>query len=88
MFWDDHNPPHFHAFYAGEEALVVGTLRCIRTGAIVAIDGDARAAATGKHQRRGNFLHQAVDRETEIALDAVAQLAPTSCSTTGGHLYS
>ncbi len=22
MFWDDHNPPHFHAFYAGEEALV------------------------------------------------------------------
>ena len=22
MFWDDHNPPHFHAFYAGEEALI------------------------------------------------------------------
>jgi hypothetical protein len=22
MYWDDHNPPHFHAFYAGEEALV------------------------------------------------------------------
>ena len=22
MFWDDHNPPHFHAFYAGEEALM------------------------------------------------------------------
>ncbi|MCX6349139.1 MAG: DUF4160 domain-containing protein [Candidatus Aureabacteria bacterium] len=22
MFWDDHNPPHFHAFYGGEEALV------------------------------------------------------------------
>jgi len=22
MFWDDHNPPHFHALYAGEEVLV------------------------------------------------------------------
>jgi hypothetical protein len=22
MYWDDHNPPHFHASYAGEEALV------------------------------------------------------------------
>jgi hypothetical protein len=22
MFWDDHSPPHFHAFYAGEEALI------------------------------------------------------------------
>ena len=22
MYWDDHNPPHFHALYAGEEALI------------------------------------------------------------------
>ena len=22
MFWEDHNPPHFHAFYADEHALV------------------------------------------------------------------
>ncbi|MEW5694214.1 MAG: DUF4160 domain-containing protein [Candidatus Hydrogenedentota bacterium] len=22
MFWDDHNPPHFHAIYAGEEVLI------------------------------------------------------------------
>ena len=22
MFWDDHNPPHFHAIYADEEALI------------------------------------------------------------------
>lgn len=22
MFWDDHNPPHFHAFYGSEEALI------------------------------------------------------------------
>jgi len=22
MFWDDHQPPHFHAFYGGQEALI------------------------------------------------------------------
>ena len=22
MFWDDHNPPHFHAFYGGEQVLI------------------------------------------------------------------
>ncbi len=22
MYWEDHNPPHFHAFYAGEQALI------------------------------------------------------------------
>lgn len=22
MFWSDHNPPHFHAKYGGEEALI------------------------------------------------------------------
>ena len=22
MYWDDHNPPHFHAFYAGEQAII------------------------------------------------------------------
>ncbi len=22
MYWKDHNPPHFHAIYAGDEALV------------------------------------------------------------------
>jgi len=23
MYWRDHNPPHFHAIYAGDEALVI-----------------------------------------------------------------
>ncbi|HSH60749.1 MAG TPA: DUF4160 domain-containing protein [Acidimicrobiales bacterium] len=23
MYWRDHNPPHFHAIYGGDEALVV-----------------------------------------------------------------
>jgi len=22
MYWDDHNPPHFHALYAEDEALI------------------------------------------------------------------
>jgi hypothetical protein len=22
MYWDDHNPPHFHAFYSGSEAII------------------------------------------------------------------
>jgi hypothetical protein len=22
MYWDDHDPPHFHAFYAGDQALI------------------------------------------------------------------
>ncbi len=25
MYWRDHNPPHFHAIYGGDEALVVIT---------------------------------------------------------------
>lgn len=30
MYFDDHNPPHFHAVYAGEEALIeIGTLAII-----------------------------------------------------------
>jgi hypothetical protein len=22
MFWEDHQPPHFHAFYAGQQAII------------------------------------------------------------------
>jgi hypothetical protein len=30
MFWDDHNPPHFHVRYAGSQALVgIADLRII-----------------------------------------------------------
>jgi hypothetical protein len=31
MFWGDHNPPHFHAIYAGDQALIdIRTLEVIR----------------------------------------------------------
>ncbi len=30
MFWNDHAPPHFHALYAEDEALIdIGTLRVL-----------------------------------------------------------
>jgi hypothetical protein len=33
MYWDDHAPPHFHAEYAGGEAVVdIQTLEIIRGG--------------------------------------------------------
>lgn len=54
---------------------VVGAMRRIRTGAVVAIDGDARAAASGEHDPHRDLVRQAVDREIRIALDAVVRLA-------------
>ena len=38
MFFDDHNPPHFHAQYAGQEALIG-----IRTLAVISGRLPARA---------------------------------------------
>jgi len=33
MYWSDHAPPHFHAFYAEHEALIdIQTLRTLRGG--------------------------------------------------------
>jgi len=38
MYWDDHNPPHLHAEYSGQEALMA-----IGTGAVIAGRLPARA---------------------------------------------
>lgn len=33
MYWGDHFPPHFHALYADEEAVIeIGTLSVLRGG--------------------------------------------------------
>ena len=33
MYYNDHNPPHFHAEYAGHEALIaIGTLEVLEGG--------------------------------------------------------
>ena len=33
MFWREHNPPHFHAIYAGEEAIIdIRTLEVMEGG--------------------------------------------------------
>ena len=59
---------------------VVGTMRRVRTGAVVAIDGDARAASTGDHDPHRNLVRAAVDRGIHVALDAAARLSSHSGS--------
>lgn len=63
---------------------IVGAMRRVRTGAIVAIDGDARTAASGDHDPHRDVVRKAIDREIKIALDAVVLLASASRSTPGG----
>jgi uridine phosphorylase len=57
---------------------IVGTMRRIRTGAVVAIDGDARSASSGDHDPHRDLVRKAVDREIRVALDAAASLAIAS----------
>jgi uridine phosphorylase len=54
---------------------VVSALRRARAGAIVAIDGDARSAASGDHDPYRDSVREAVDREISVALDAAVRLA-------------
>jgi hypothetical protein len=49
----------------------------VRTGAVVAIDGDARRASSGDHDPHKDLVRTAIDREIAVALDAVAHLAST-----------
>jgi len=57
---------------------IVALLRGVRAGSILAIDGDARSAAAGKHDPHRDVVRDAVDREIEAALEAAACLARTS----------
>jgi uridine phosphorylase len=54
---------------------VIGLMREVRTGAIVAIDGDARSAATGDHDPHRAVVADAIDREITVALRAAVELA-------------
>ncbi len=56
---------------------VVGTMRRVRTGAVVAIDGDARAAASGDHDPHRELVRAAVAREIAAALNAAVALSET-----------
>jgi uridine phosphorylase len=53
----------------------VCAMRRARAGAIVAIDGDARSAATGDHDPHRDQVREAVEREISVALDASILLA-------------
>jgi len=55
--------------------LVISRMRGVRAGAIVAIDGDARSAASGEHDPYRDLVRQAIDREITAALDAIVLLA-------------
>jgi uridine phosphorylase len=57
---------------------IVALLRGVRAGSILAIDGDARSAAAGKHDPHRDVVRDAVDREIEAALEAAACLTRTS----------
>ena len=57
---------------------IVGTMRRVRTGAVVAIDGDARSASSGDHDPHRDLVRNAIDREIRIALDAAASLSMAS----------
>jgi uridine phosphorylase len=63
---------------------IVGMLRRVRTGAIVAVDGDARRAASGDHDPHKNLVRAAIDREIAVALDAVVRLASSAAPFGGG----
>jgi hypothetical protein len=67
MYFGDHPPPHFHAFYAGEEALIV-----IATGEVYAGALPARAL---RLVREWLELHKA---EMQANWELASQLHPTS----------
>lgn len=54
---------------------IVGSMRRVKTGAVVAIDGDARSASSGEHNPHRDLVRAAVDREIRAALEAAAALA-------------
>lgn len=67
MYFGDHPPPHFHALYAGEEALMV-----IETGEVYAGSLPARAL---RLVREWLELHKA---EMQANWELASQLHPTS----------
>ena len=52
----------------------VAQLRGAKAGAILAIDGDARRATLGEYNPHREVVRRAVDREIEVALNALLRL--------------
>lgn len=53
----------------------VAALRGAKAGAILAIDGDARQATVGEYNPHREVVHRAIEREIEVALEAIVQLS-------------
>ncbi len=60
MFWDDHNPPHFHARYGRERAAIeIGTMRVL--------DGKLPGRALGLVVEGASQPHDELMRNWEAA---------------------
>ena len=54
MFFDDHNPPHFHAEYGGDLALIdIRTLAVFSGRLPPRVTGDASSAGTSRRLGQG-----------------------------------
>jgi hypothetical protein len=71
MYFNDHNPPHFHAFYGGEEALIE-----INTRAVFA--GRLPPRALGLVAEWASLRQEELRRDWERArnLEPLEQIAP------------
>jgi uridine phosphorylase len=54
---------------------VIGLLRHVRCGAIVAIDADPNAIQEGRYDPHRDVVREAVDREIGVALEAIVSLS-------------
>jgi uridine phosphorylase len=60
---------------------VIGLLRGVRTGAIVAIDADPGAVEEGRYDPHRDVVRTAVEREIDVALQAIVRLYEESHAT-------
>lgn len=59
---------------------VIATLRGVRAGAILALDGYADSDLAGEYDPHTDVVANAIEREIDTALRAVAKLAAASSS--------
>jgi len=62
---------------------IIGRLRGVRTGAIVAVDADPTAIEEGRYDPHRDLVRQAVERENAAALRAIVRLHEHETDATG-----
>ena len=71
FYWEDHLPPHFHAKYSGDEAVVD-----IRSGNVLRGALPARALSLVEEWRRLHVDELSADWEHARRREALAYIAP------------